>query len=135
MRCRGPLLLAFRGKGGAVTAIPKPTPDRDAAYRVWLREGPCVVCNANPPSEVHHLDSSGMGTKGSDYEAIPVCRRCHGLLQTREHEVLRMRYAFSEVEAWKAAGRLYRQWVNNWIGNYRVAPDGETLVYDGPGEG
>jgi len=118
-----------------VTAHPKPVRERDPVYLSWIREQPCIVCDAPGPSDPHHLDSSGTGTRGSDYEVIPVCRACHDRIQGRDWVLLWTRFAFTEMYAWRAQSRLYRQWVRDLFGDYRVGLNGETLVYDGPENG
>lgn len=50
--------------------------ERDKKYLVWLRSQPCIRCS-NPYTEAHHTSSGGMGIKGSDYDAIPLCHNCH----------------------------------------------------------
>lgn len=41
------------------------------------KQGPCKVCGAAPPNELHHLVPRGIG--GSDTEAniVALCRDCH----------------------------------------------------------
>lgn len=55
----------------------KPKTPRDPSYLTWLRTLPCVFCDAPPPCEASHHGPSGMGTKASDYGALPACRQCH----------------------------------------------------------
>jgi hypothetical protein len=44
------------------------------------KQGPCRVCNAPPPNELHHLVPRAIG--GSDTESCiaPLCRDCHALV-------------------------------------------------------
>ena len=49
---------------------------RDAKYLKWLRNQPCVVCQ-NPDTEAHHTTTGGMGIKGADDRAIPLCHYHH----------------------------------------------------------
>ena len=49
---------------------------RDAKYLKWIRTQACTLCS-HPQVEAHHTTSGGMGLKGSDYEAIPLCHNCH----------------------------------------------------------
>ena len=50
-------------------------------YRDWIRSKRCASCQAEPPSEAHHLKgdlmASGMGMKAPDWLAMPLCRLCH----------------------------------------------------------
>ncbi len=41
------------------------------AYLDRIKNMPCVVCNAPPVSDAHHLQ------QGQHYTAIPLCRSCH----------------------------------------------------------
>lgn len=38
---------------------------------------PCAVCGKPGPSEAAHGPVAGMGMKGDDMEALPLCARCH----------------------------------------------------------
>lgn len=56
---------------------------RDAQYLDFIRSRPCSFCG-NPITDPHHaikrlrgLSGAGMGQKGPDYLAIPVCRKTH----------------------------------------------------------
>lgn len=45
-----------------------------------IRQMPCVVCAAPPPSDPAHVRmglAGGMGLKGPDKWTVPLCRRCH----------------------------------------------------------
>ncbi len=48
------------------------------AYLKWIRTLDCCVCGGSP-SEAAHTGERGLGQKGSDYEAIPLCTPCHRL--------------------------------------------------------
>ena len=50
---------------------------RDDQHLEFVRQLPCAFCHANPPSEPHHVETSGTAIKGSDYSCVPVCRECH----------------------------------------------------------
>ncbi len=46
-----------------------------------IREMECLICNAPPQSDPHHItfaEQSGMGRKVGDNWTVPVCRKCHG---------------------------------------------------------
>lgn len=56
---------------------------RDPEYLDFIRSRPCSFCG-RPISDPHHaikrlrgLSEAGMGQKGPDYLAIPVCRKNH----------------------------------------------------------
>lgn len=59
---------------------------RNSTYLQFIRSRPCSFC-AWSPCDPHHsikrfrpVSEAGLGQKGSDYLAIPLCRRCHGNL-------------------------------------------------------
>jgi hypothetical protein len=54
-------------------------------YLDWLKTLPCDSCNAPPPSDPSHLNNhnKGVGTKTPDLWAIPECRRCHDLYESK----------------------------------------------------
>ena len=72
---------------------------RDPQYLDFIRSRPCSFCGC-PTTDPHHairrlrgLSEAGMGQKGPDYLAIPVCRSCHrkigdGKLTISREEVL-----------------------------------------------
>ncbi len=53
---------------------PKKIRETDENYLDFIREQPCLVC-LDPIVEPHHTKTVGAG--GSDYNAVPLCRRCH----------------------------------------------------------
>jgi hypothetical protein len=62
------------GKSGMANDDPK--------YLTWLRKQPCCapyVNNTPCPyvAEAHHPTGAGMSLRGSDRDAIPLCRRHH----------------------------------------------------------
>ncbi|HEX5413949.1 MAG TPA: hypothetical protein VFZ27_19065 [Terriglobia bacterium] len=72
---------------------------RDPEYLAFIRARPCSL-SGHPVSDPHHaikrlrgMSEAGLGTKGPDYFAIPMCRRCHrelhdGKLTISREEVL-----------------------------------------------
>lgn len=50
-------------------------------YRKWISEQPCLRCSNSGPCDPHHEDhgfyNSGMGTKPSDTQLVPLCFQCH----------------------------------------------------------
>ena len=59
-----------------MTPDPKPKTQKDPKYRKWIKGQPCVKCKSTM-TEPHHTETGGMGMKGSDYAAVPLCRSCH----------------------------------------------------------
>ena len=59
-------------------AVPKePAPQRRERHLQRVRELPCCICSAPPPSDPHHYGRRGVGQKADDYQTVPLCRRCH----------------------------------------------------------
>lgn len=52
---------------------------RNSMYLNWIRRQPCLKCSTIP-CHAHHTESGGMGIKGSDYSAIPLCAYHHATL-------------------------------------------------------
>lgn len=58
--------------------LPKHINDRDSQYREFIRSFPCLVKGCREtPIHAHHMETGGMGTKGSDYSCIPLCHKHH----------------------------------------------------------
>ena len=58
--------------------IPKPDkPERNDAYKRWLRKWPCIVCKKQWSVEAAHTGPHGIGTKASDYACIALCKAHH----------------------------------------------------------
>lgn len=55
-------------------------PGNDPAYLALIRQLPCCTCGMGPPSQCHHLKSTGErggGMRSSDKWAVPMCNECH----------------------------------------------------------
>lgn len=85
-----------------ITAIPKPTRNRDEAYLAWIRQQPCLLARqqaegratCNGPIDPHHVIPDGGGKVGSkvdDRRAVPVCRYHHEQAQ-RGRETFEAQY-------------------------------------------
>lgn len=64
--------------------IPK-SAESNGRYLAYIRSLPCEKCGSVPPCEAHHQPAIGhgsMGSKCSDYRAIPLCSSCHHILHT-----------------------------------------------------
>lgn len=59
--------------------FPKPQMCRDKKYLAWLRTQPCCICGAGN-TVAHHTSTGGIGLKGSDLLAIPLCPPCHDMI-------------------------------------------------------
>lgn len=74
-----------------------------------VRQLPCLVCRANPPSHAHHIQFSehrGFGQKVGDQWTVPLCGACHHNLHTfKEGE--RLFWAFEGVDALEEAKKIW----------------------------
>lgn len=52
-------------------------PVRDPQYLKFLRKLPCIVCFSSRTVESAHFGDRGMGQRSSDYDALPLCVKCH----------------------------------------------------------
>jgi len=78
---------------------PKPTRYENKKYRAFVRSHPCMnpKCGAAPPNHAHHVDAvdgTGIGTKPNDLYQVPLCWKCHrlledGLLMIEKEDLLR----------------------------------------------
>ncbi len=62
----------------------KVKPYRNKKYLDYLKDKPCVWCEATGRNDAHHIGGlgSGMGTKNSDLTCITLCRKCHTQLHS-----------------------------------------------------
>ena len=50
----------------------------ELAWMGRVKQLPCVICDAPPPSDAHHLMHGRYGNrKPSGYNTIPLCKNCH----------------------------------------------------------
>lgn len=87
---------------------PKPDPKRLAR----IREMPCLLCNAPPPSEACHIRmglAGGMGLKPPDDLTVPLCHGHHrGQHQLGERRFWVSRLSVDDVLLTKALRALAR---------------------------
>lgn len=52
-------------------------------YIEFIQCKSCVICGEPGPNHAHHVSVSGevMGGKVSDYNTVPLCNPCHGLVE------------------------------------------------------
>lgn len=55
----------------------KKQPLRSQEYMKYIRTYPCVVCKTKTGIHAHHVESAGLGLKGSDFFTIPLCSKHH----------------------------------------------------------
>ncbi len=48
------------------------------------KQGPCRLCGAPPPSQMHHLIPRDRGGDDVAENCIPLCAECHGRIEARE---------------------------------------------------
>lgn len=81
-------------------AIPKIRRGVDDSYRQWVSRKRCLACSATA-SDAHHIETVGSG--GSDYCCIPLCRSCH----TEFHKIgIRTFAERHRIDLWRAAHGL-----------------------------
>ena len=54
--------------------------DLKRRFKVFIKTRPCCVCSAPPPNDFCHFTKrgyGGMGMKGSDFLALPMCHKHH----------------------------------------------------------
>lgn len=61
-------------------AFPKPARRKDRVYLRFIRRQGCLVCRRY--AQAHHVHSGGVGTKGNDYDTVPLCFKHHPELHT-----------------------------------------------------
>lgn len=83
---------------------PKPKRVQDKKYLEWIKSLPCLVrniegvigergCRCVGDIAYHHVSTGGMGTKGSDYETVPLCFYHHiGELHSRGRKAFHVKY-------------------------------------------
>jgi ribosomal protein L40E len=57
---------------------------RSHEHRRFVGSLRCMVCYADPPSDAHHLkfqQPRAMSLKAGDQWTVPLCRRCHTLVE------------------------------------------------------
>jgi hypothetical protein len=55
---------------------PQP-PERNEAYKRFVRRFPCVCCGKTTRIEAAHFGPHGIAQKASDKHVLPVCDECH----------------------------------------------------------
>lgn len=82
----------------SMVTLQKPERERSNTYLSYIRSRACCVCGEHP-AEPHHIDRGGVGTKGSDYHTIPVCRSCHDEIHTVGQKTYWQDYSPWEIAA------------------------------------
>ena len=82
----------------------KPKRIEDKEYLEYIREHNCLLCRNM--GEPHHLTTRG--GYGSDYTAVPLCRKHHTYWHDFGNTVFEVTY---EINTWKEAHRLLERFM------------------------
>jgi hypothetical protein len=91
----------------------KHKPGRSEEYLEYIRGIPCYICSVQPVHP-HHVETAGVGIKGSDYSCVPLCPRHH-----REcHDIGRHKFEKTyKVTLYHAISRCLIYWVEKHWGD------------------
>jgi hypothetical protein len=85
-------------------------PHRSRAHLAFVRGQPCAVC-PEPAAEAHHAfrraGGGGVGLKGCDLLAVPLCLRCHRELH-KTGTVLGLDATRRDALLWRAVALVLR---------------------------
>lgn len=65
---------------------PQP-PERNEAYKQFIRKFPCVACGETRHIEAAHFGPHGIGQKSSDFSVLPLCREHHQTGKNAYHKM------------------------------------------------
>jgi hypothetical protein len=82
--------------------FPKPHTYRSEKYLDYVRSLPCAVGGCGHKAEPHHTEGGGVGRKGSDLYAIPLCRMHHQAHNTIGRFTF---YINVELDRWEVVAR------------------------------
>lgn len=60
----------------------------DENFKKAIRELPCILCGAPPPSTVSHIKTRGSGGKDEWFNLKPLCLSCHRFWEENKFQVL-----------------------------------------------
>ena len=83
-------MIAHAIRSQSLLQIPRPR--FNSAYRAFIRSQPCCVCETLYSVECSHTGPRGLGTKASDLDGIPLCRRHHRTGKLSYHTLGRRRF-------------------------------------------
>lgn len=88
--------------------ISKPSRETNEKYLVFIREQRCLISNqCIGEVDAHHTKSRGSG--GSDYSAVPLCRKHHTQYHTKGGVWFSKNY---EIQMYQEIARLLQQWAS-----------------------
>lgn len=88
-------------------ALTKPV--RMDKYRAWVKSRPCARCSDGGPCDPHHVFGSAMSLKSSDEFTVPLCRKCHELIQDSPEWREKMMYGMVKTMAQYIRGKEERR--------------------------
>ncbi len=65
-------------------------PERSRAYRYWIKRFACVSCSSTRNVDVSHTGAHGYGQRADDFDALPMCRKCHDAFGANPREFARV---------------------------------------------
>jgi len=71
----------------------KNPPERNEAYKRFVRQLPCCVCCRTRGIEASHFGPHGTSQKSSDKQTLPLCRVCHRTGPRSYHKLGPRRFA------------------------------------------
>ncbi len=89
--------------------FPKLKTYRNKKFLDWVKSKPCLACGS-VGVDPHHMATGGTGLKCSDLFCIPLCRKCHTLVEDGFWQLLELRYAFTESVAWRRVAEQMQEW-------------------------
>ena len=75
--------------------LPIVKPERNRAYRRFIRTFPCVACGSWRWIEAAHFGPHGLSQKASDLDTLPLCRRDHRIGLASYHALGPVRFALT----------------------------------------
>ena len=86
-------------------ACPKTQTYRSKKCCEWFRGLPCHICGGKARHHHETVTGRGIGIKGPDDEAVPLCDECH----RRRHDMGRESFWEAYGENWKEVVSEYRK--------------------------
>ena len=88
--------------------IPKTKTYRSIKYLTFIRSLPCSIQGCGYDSEAHHIETGGIGMKGSDLLTIPLCRYHH----SQYHSIGRMTFCDKyNIDKWEVVAKCTEKYI------------------------
>jgi hypothetical protein len=89
----------------------KDPPERNPAYRRFIRKLPCCVCCKTRGIEAAHFGPHGTSQKSSDKYTLPLCHACHRTGNQSYHKLGPRQFAeVHELDVWALIAKLNAFW-------------------------